>query len=193
MLRITAALYLLILASCAGSSRYMVLDETPDSAVPAPGEAMIIFVRPSGMASGQSFTVLDGGGNFIGQLPSKGHVKHSTPPGHYRFLIWAENTETMEADVAADKTYYVEVATRMGWWSSRSHLFPVKQGTSEWDDVLEWVADTREWDRAPEATAEWVAAKQSGIESQLQEAEETWAGYDDEEKERRTLQVTDAR
>lgn len=92
----------------------MKLDESPDPHTPPAGKAMIIFVRSSGGGGVANYTLLDGKGNFVGELPAKGHTKYVTDAGHRTFIVWAENTTMVEADIAADKTYYVRSARAHG-------------------------------------------------------------------------------
>ncbi|MHC4958811.1 MAG: hypothetical protein ACYTGN_10590 [Planctomycetota bacterium] len=184
---------LLFLAGCAGSSRYMLEDETPEPAESKAGQATIVFVRPSGFGYAITFTVLDAEGNFVGQMPAKGHVVHHVPPGSHRFLIWGENTAVMESTVEAGKVYYVEVDAAMGMWAARAHLLPVRRGTDEWDEAEEWVEDTAQWDVTPELAKQWTEDKKTGIAGQIERGKLMWAKYDDEEKTRRTLRAEDGR
>jgi len=186
-------LFLLVLAGCAGSSRYMTKDETPDAIQAPAGKALIVFVRPSGMAYAIDFTVFDDKGKFIGQVPAKGHVMHTAAPGRHRYAVWAENTAVLDAEVAAGKIYIVEVAPRMGMWAARAHLLPVKRDSKKWGESLEWVRKTNEWDLDPELAKQWKADKREGLEKQLQRAKEMWAKYDEEDKEKRTMRPADGR
>jgi len=186
-------LLLVLLAGCAGSSKYMLKDETPDAIQPQAGQALIVFVRPSGFGHGATFAVFDDQGNFVGQVPAKGHVMHHATPGRHRYLVWAENTAVLDAEVAAGKIYIVEVPARMGAWSARAHLLPVKRGSEEWDEALEWVKETNQWDVDPELAKQWKTEKAAGLEKQLQRGKEMWAKYDEEEKEMRTMRPADGR
>jgi hypothetical protein len=184
-------LFLLLVAGCSSSSRYMVKDETPEPLQPPSGEALIAFVRPGGLSA--TFTVIDDKGNYIGQIPTDSHVLHATAPAHYRYIVWAENTSVLDADVAAGKTYIVEVAPRMGMWSARAHLLPVKRGGKDWDKAPQWVQETTQWDVDPDLAKQWTEEKRDGIVIQLQRAKEMWAKYDEEDKEKRTMRPDDGR
>jgi hypothetical protein len=186
-------LLLVLLAGCAGSSRYMTKDETPDAIEPQAGQALIVFVRPSGAAYAMEFSVIDDKGNYIGQVPAKGHVLHAAAPGRHTYIVWAENTAVLDAEVAAGKTYIVEVAPRMGMWAARAHLLPVKRGSEDWDEAMEWVKETAQWDVDPALAKQWKDHKREGLEKQLQRAKEMWAKYDDEDKEKRTMRPADGR
>ena len=186
-------LLLLLLAGCAGSSKYMTRDETPDAIQAPAGQALIVFVRPSGLGAAINFTVFDDKGDFVGQVPAKGHVMRAAAPGRHRYVVWAENTAVANVEVAAGKTYIVEVAARMGAWAARAHLLPVKRGSKHWDKALAWVKETNEWDTDPELAQQWKTEKREGLEKQLQRAKDMWAKYDAEEKEKRTMRPDDGR
>ena len=192
-MKVLMILVVFALTGCAGSSRYMVLDKTPDSHRPPADKSMVIFVRTSGLGFQLNFTVIDGNGRFIGQVPAKGHVKHVTAPGHHRFIVWAENTEAMDAQLVAGRTYYVEVVPGMGRWTVRSDLFPIKRGSENWDEAVQRVNKTGEWDRDHGLAAQWKEVKSEGIERQLDRARKSWESYSAEEKVRRTAAADDGR
>jgi len=193
MIRKATFVWMLLGLGCAGSSKYMVRDETPEPATPPEGKALIVFLRPGGYASGITFTVIDENGEFVGQTPAKGHVLHVTDPGKHRYLVWAENTAVLEAEVAAGKVYFVRVAPRMGAWTARGHLLALKPGGPDWDQVDEWLRDTTQWDVRPDLVERWKRDKAEGVPEQLERAHEMWAKYDAEEREERTLRVADGR
>jgi hypothetical protein len=187
------ALLLILILGCArpGSSRYMVRDMNPDPPTAPPGKAMIVFVCEE--AGAQPFTILDDQGRFVGQVPNQGYLQHVTDPGRYRYLLWAENTAALDAEVAAGKTYFVLVDVRMGWWSARGHLLAIKPGSEEWKEIDEWLARTWEWDQDPALARKWEEDKREGIENQIQRGREIWAKYGAEEKAERTLRPEDGR
>jgi len=191
--RIALLLFLLLATGCAGSSRYMEKDKTPDPIAAPAGKALIVFVRPSGVGYAVTFTVFDDKGNFVGQVPAKGHVMHVADPGHHNFIVWAENTTLCDVTVSAGKIYIIEVATRTGMWAARSHLLPVKRGGDKWDKAMEWVKKTNEWDTNPELAKEWKTDKKEGLEKQFKRAKEVWAKYNDKEREERTMRPDDGR
>ena len=182
------------LAGCGGgSSRYMVKANERGSIVAPAGQVMVIFIRPSSYARGNAATVLDGNGTYVGQVPAKGYVRHITTPGTHQYSVWAENTAPMKAEFAAGKTYYVDVSMRMGGWSARAHLLPVKRSNSNWDDAPGWTQKCQEWVVTDEVRAKWRKKREKGVAKQLERAQTMWAKYDAEEREKRTMGPEDGR
>jgi hypothetical protein len=183
----------LALAACSGSSKYMTKEQSTAPMAPAAGKALLVFVRPSNWGWDVTFTVVDGKGEFVCQVPAKGHVLHNVAPGKHRFLLWAGNTAVVDCEVAAGRTYVIEVEARWGSWSARGHLMPVKPGGEHWAQLDEWLGNTTRWTATPEFAAKWKSDKGEGVAKQMQQADETWAKYTAEEKEARTLRPGDAR
>ena len=148
---------------------------------------MIVFVRPSGVAYALQYTVIDEMGGFIGQVPSKGHVKHVTDSGRHRYILWSNGTGVMDVDMAADKTYYVYVPANGG------DLLPIKRGTSDWDSAVDWTDGSTEWDSEPERAKKWTEERTEGIALQLERAKSVWSAHTDEERQRYTMAATDGR
>jgi hypothetical protein len=119
----------LLLGGCAGSSRHM----TPTAAAtgPAPGKALIIFMRPSKFAfaiDAPVFLMQEEGEVFLGMASASTRFDYQVAPGNYELMVSGEVAEFLDATVAAGKTYYVIVEGRMGTWKSRFSLHPVRRG-----------------------------------------------------------------
>jgi hypothetical protein len=119
----------LLLGGCAGSSRHM----TPTAAAtgPAPGHALIVFMRPSKFAfaiDAPVFLMQEEGEAFLGISSASTRFDYQVAPGSYELMVSGEVAEFLDVTVAAGKTYYVIVEGRMGTWKSRFSLHPVRRG-----------------------------------------------------------------
>lgn len=126
---------LTVLSACAGSSKYMVAKEPVLK--PVEGKALVYIFRPSGFSFRINFQIWDGD-RFIGLSQAKSYFQYSADPGKHTFLAIAENKAFIEADLAADKQYYIVTEPRIGVWRPRVGFLPVKRGTGEWSKVSEW-------------------------------------------------------
>ena len=87
-------------AGCASSVRNMA-EVTPAQRLVAPGDqALVVFVRPSKYAYGVSANILDEQGRFLGDTPAKGHFAVALPPGRHMLVVWAENTDALDVELA---------------------------------------------------------------------------------------------
>lgn len=119
----------LLLGGCAGSSRHM--SPTVAAAGPAPGKALIVFLRPSKFAfaiDAPVFLMEEEGETFLGIASASTRFDYQVAPGNYELMVSGEVAEFLDATVAAGKTYYVIVDPRMGAWKARFSLHPVRRG-----------------------------------------------------------------
>ncbi len=193
MKKVSLIICLFLLAGCAGSSGYMQKVDSPNSHTPPAGKSMLVFVRTSGMGWAIDFTVIDEKGDLVGVVPAKGNVKHVTEPGKQRYLVWAENIEALDADLAPDKTYYVKLPVNMGWVAARTDMWPIKQGSDDWEDVANWVDASTEWARDEELAAKWMTKKGEASRGYGARFDDYWDEYSEKEKEERTLKPADGR
>ena len=151
--------FLLLLAGCVQSS-YM-RDVPPGSAdfEPAPGKALMVFMRPSAFGGAIQSSVFDVTGEkleFVGIVSAKTKVAYQLPPGDHHFMVIGENADFMGAAVEPGKIYYALVTPRMGIWKARFSLKPLTKeqlGTEQftaWYDDCRWVENSeqsRQWEK----------------------------------------------
>jgi hypothetical protein len=91
------------------------------------GKARVVFMRPSGGASGiQSsvFELKDNNPELIGIVAAGTKVACHLAPGRHLFMVLGQDADFMAAEVLPNKTYYVIVAPSIGW-TARFSLRPV--------------------------------------------------------------------
>src|SRR5947209_1481562 len=99
-------LLLLLAGGCATSTRNMVQINPPRRLMAPPDQALVVFVRPSAFAWAVSANVLDESGRFLGDATARGHFAAVVPPGRHLLIIWAENTDVLEAELAPGRIYF---------------------------------------------------------------------------------------
>ncbi len=116
-------------SACAGTIKNM--KEVPagtSEPKPAPGKAMVVFLRPSGMAYAIQSTVFEMKGQepvLVGIVAAKTKVAWQADPGRHLFMVVGESGDFMSAEVEAGKTYFATITPRMGMWKARFSLRPV--------------------------------------------------------------------
>jgi hypothetical protein len=190
MRRIIPALALLVVG-CAGSSQFMQPSQTPLSLRPPADRAVVVFVRPSHFAFAINANVLDENGRFLGDAVAGGYFAVAVPPGHHEFVVWAENTDAIAADVVAGRTYFVEVAPTMGAFSAQMHLRAIKPGLPSWAHRDEWMRDSKGY--LPDVAAGQANLdKRSGdVAERLRRGREHLGKYADQDLREHTLGAND--
>jgi hypothetical protein len=185
------ALTVLLLSGCASSARYMTEVIPPRPFSCPPDAAMVIFVRPSKFAWAVSANILDERGRFLGDSPAKGHFSTVVPPGRHMFVVWAENTDALVADLAPGRIYFIEVAATMGAFSARMHLKAIKPSLPSWVLRDEWIRETTQFAVDEAGGQAKLAEKGDAVAERLRRAQEHMAQAQGEELAFRTLAPTD--
>jgi len=114
-----------LLTGCSVQSHLM--SPTGESATalrPAPRKALVMFVRPGSRGDDVQAVVYEGD-QFIGVLSSGTVVAYQADPGPHRFMVISEAADFIDAELGQGRTYYIEVAARMGAWRARFSLLPL--------------------------------------------------------------------
>ena len=177
-------LLLTLLIGCAGSSQYMKDVAEPSVAyAPKANEAMVVFMRPSGMAfaiQAGLFDVTTDKNEVIGIVSAKKKLAYLTKPGKHLFMVTGETADFMRADLQAGKTYYALVTPRMGAWKARFSLAAVHNDVApeklaEWKKACSWVETT-------EATRQWAKQNAGSIQRKRANNIEKWMAKPDSGK-----------
>jgi hypothetical protein len=178
---------LLLLAVTVGcGSQSMIEVAAPLPALPRSGAAMVVFIQPSSYAEDEYFPIFDHRGRFLGDSEPVTWFAVELPPGAYEFYAAAQNTAAMQATLAADRTYFVEVASRPGFFKMRAQLLPIAARFSSWDERETWLAETRA-QRAAYASP----LDADDVADIIAAGHENLADYTAEELARRTLLASD--
>lgn len=167
----------LLLAGCEGTVQHM--REVPAAAAPvapAPGKAMLVFMRPSGLGFAVQSSVFEIKDNYpalVGIVAAKTRIAHQVDPGKYLFMVIGENADFMTAEVAAGKTYYVRVEPRMGMWKARFGLQPVAQKDLAGAELASDLRDCR-WVEKNAASESWASGAMVSVQSKRTEYYADW-------------------
>ncbi len=156
-----------------------------------PDRALVVFIRPSSYAGGQLFTIIDDQGQFLGDALPSSYFVSPVLPGDHLFVGWAENTCALRASLLPGRTYYVEVAARMGFWSSRLQLLAIKPSVESWAELPEWLADSQPLLVAQQSGQAYVNGRRDDVAERLQSARQIYGEYSAEELAARTLRPED--
>jgi len=143
MLRLCAMM--LTLSACGTSARFMMEVHPPRPIAAQADAAAIVFVRPSKLAFAVSANIIDEQAHFIGDIPAAGHFSAMVAPGHHVFVIWAENTDALVADLLPGKIYFVEVEVGWGALSAHFHLKAIKPAQPNWAERDQWMISTTQY------------------------------------------------
>lgn len=132
---------ILLLGACA-STHMMEVPEGQRATGPAPGKALVYFLRPSSFGGAVQSTIYDND-QYIGTVSANTHVAYQADPGKHLFMVIGENADFMQADLVAGKTYSAIVQVRMGVWKARFSLQP-NNGQHPEVEIQGWLKQTRQ-------------------------------------------------
>jgi hypothetical protein len=189
--QLLALAVIVLLGGCAARSRYM--QPVPATAVlqPPPGQALVVFVRPSSFARSMRFTVLTSRGQFLGDSLPSSHFAVALPPGQHVFLVWAENTGALRAELAPGRIYYVEVSAKMGFGSARAHLLAITPRHARWARLPEWLRDTRRLQPNMATGQAYLNSRSADTAERIRRAMEHLTKYTPAELAERTIVAAD--
>ena len=192
--RATSTWLLLALASgCVTTTqaRNMVEVAPPQRLVAPADAALVVFVRPSKFAFAIAANIIDEQGRFLGDSPAAGHFAAILPPGRHMFVVWAENTDAIDADLAPGKIYFVEVAPTMGAFSAQMHLRAIKPSSANYGHRDEWMVKTQQYAVMGTGGQDNLNRRPDDVRERLRRAQEHLTKYSDAEREERTLRAPD--
>jgi hypothetical protein len=117
------ALIIAVAAGCASKNMNLV-DRDAYVSGPAPGKALIYFIRNTTFGGGVHASLYDGE-DYIGTITANTHIAYQANPGSHLFMVMSESADFMKADLTAGKTYYAYVMPRMGAWVARFSFRPI--------------------------------------------------------------------
>jgi hypothetical protein len=187
----SALLLLLLLSGCGASSDFMTSAKALPDTAPAAGEATIVFVRPSDFASAMVMTIMDDQGRFLGDSTASSCFRSQLAAGGHLLIGWAENTAALQADLAADQLYYVEVSARPGFWSSQVQLFAVTPSSPQWSELPGWLAHCEPLIPDEAAGQADLDHRYQAVSERVRRAQEAIHKYTAEALAERTLRPSD--
>lgn len=138
----TGVLFAAALAACVttslASDKYEVHDEIKmdDSRKPAPGKALVYFVRTQFMGMAISVQLV-ADGKPLGWTRAGTFVVYEGDPGKHEFASISEGGALLDADLLPDRIYYVQVAIHMGALRARSHFEVIRPGSEARKEFLD--------------------------------------------------------
>ncbi len=159
----------------------------PGEMKPAPGKALVVFMRPSPLGLLIHASVHDDA-KLIGLVPYNCKLGYQADPGKHTFMVVSEAADFMTADLEAGKIYYAEVVPRMGAWRARFSLAPVKGAELDTPKVKKWIASAKAIENKPSAY-EWEKGSHTSILEKKEAYHRKWLTKS--EAERPHLSATD--
>ncbi|MGN6739133.1 hypothetical protein [Dyella sp.] len=165
---------------------------------PAPGKALVVFMRPSSLGGAIQSSVYDTaekGDTFIGIVSTKTKIAYQADPGDHLFMVVAENADFMTAHLDAGKTYYTLVSPRMGVWKARFSLLPIHNRADakysmQSKDFREWMAQT-DWVTVTPAAQQWYREHAGDIRAKKFDYLRKWDKADAQQRAELTLPADD--
>src|SRR5262249_23107516 len=155
----------------------------PQAIAPSEDSAVVVFMRPS--YRGGTVAILDEHGRFLGESVGHSHFAVKVSPGDHTFVGCAQNTAALRASLAGGKTYFVEVAPRMGCFGNRVQLLAITPRAETWNHRESWLGDTKQLVTDDALASEYVKDHGDETAERLQRATQILGEYDAKELDER--------
>jgi hypothetical protein len=132
---------------------------------PAPGMALVYFVRPQFLGAAIK-TKLFADGELLTVLGAGTWSVWEGPPGKHEFATESENAGLLEAELAPDRIYFVQVAIHMGAMKARTHFEVVRKGSEAEEEVGKKYHEARQAVLTDEGR-QWVAENRAKIDQTI--------------------------
>lgn len=156
-----------------------------------PAAATVVFVRPSSFAGLIVPVIATAQGRFLGESEASSHFVVRLPPGEHVLFTWSEGTPALRATLAAGRVYFVEVAPKMGAFSSRVQLLALTSRAESWPKVREWLRDTKTLVPDEAAGQAYVQSRASDFAERIAAASVSLREYSPDDLAARTLLAAD--
>lgn len=113
---------LLMVVGCA-SKHMTIVDESSRVTRPAPGKALVYFIRNTTLGGAIQASLFDGD-MYIGTISAMRHIAYQADPGKHLFMVIGESADFMQAELIEGKMYYAYVVPRTGVWKARFSFRP---------------------------------------------------------------------
>jgi hypothetical protein len=171
-----------ILVGCAIITDHMnPADEDQQTKGPENGKALVHFMRPYKLTTRLSQATIYDGDTYIGTISADKRLAYQAEPGKHLFMVIGENADFMQAELLADKTYYVKIDSWSGFWKPRYGLIPLS-GVVPQAEIDEYYASTQEV-KVNGAGIKWAMDKQLEIQQRKADFFPDWLSTSDEKKQ----------
>lgn len=147
---------------------------------PAPGKALIYFVRPTSFGGAVQATLYDNDA-YIGTISANTHIAYQADPGPHMFMVIGESADFMQTNFNAGKTYYAKVQPRMGVWKARFSFVP-QNGQTTQTEIDQWLKETRQV-RVNDEGRQWAKDNADDIKAKKTEYLPKWETKPAEDKQ----------
>lgn len=181
-----------VLAGCDATSPFMRPVVPTRPVEPRADAATVVFLRPSGYARTDKFPIFDEQGRFVGESLPTSQFAILMPPGNHVFVAGGgENIGVLKVELGPSRTYYVEVAPRLGFTRPRVHLLAIGRHAQSFEHLRQWLDEAKQYAPLSEqGQAEWSLRK-GEVTQMLLDANESWTKLDAEARKDRTLVLED--
>lgn len=167
--------------------------KAPAESFVAPSDkALLVFVRSSKMGKAVKFSVVDDKLRGLARLKGNQHAVATVDPGKHKIYVSAENTDPIQVEVGAGRTYIILTRVRMGFGKARVTATPIQRNHPDFADSVKWVRDTSP-STMMEGLQEWVEANKPSLQGRIGKADSAWAEQSDEWRAQHSMGVEDGR
>jgi hypothetical protein len=179
-------------SACTPSSDYMREVASPTSAKAPPGQALVVFIRPSAFAYLANFQIVDEKGVFMGEILSNSRFATLVPPGDHIFVAFRAwdpiaRNDAMRARLLPGRTYYVQVQPTL----AGVEILAITPRVESWSHLTTWLQETKELAPDHAAGQAYLDDHKEDVSDEIAAALKHLSDDDADELADRTLLATD--
>lgn len=163
-----------------------------ESFVAPSDKALLIFVRTSGLGKAVKFSVVDDKLRAFARFKGNQHAVATIEPGKHKLYVNAENTDPIQVEVGAGRTYIILTSVRMGFGKARVTAKPIQRSHQDFAESMNWVRETKP-STMMEGLQDWAQGNKRSLEKRIGKADAAWAEQSDEWRAQHSLGVEDGR
>ena len=131
--------------------------ESPPAFTASPSHARVVFILPGRAgAGGQNAVTLWDSQNLIGRFGPNNVLVTDMAPGRHRLVALCTNSDVVEANFTAGKTYYIYLWTTYTGFTTTVHINPLPPGSKHWNDKDRWISRSRYIELIPQNTQQYT-------------------------------------
>lgn len=193
---LVSVMFLFLLTGCQSTLMEPVAEQAQTNA--QAGQAQVIFMRSAFIGKAIQASIYDitsGTPEFIGIVSNDTKISYMTSPGEHMFMVVGESADFLKANVIEGKTYYTVVSPRMGFWTARFSMHPVRNDESgkftyDSKDFKEMLTESK-FVKSGAKAEKWAVSKAKNISAKMNKYLPEWKSKAIEKQKLATIEVID--
>lgn len=168
------------------------LEGAANGPLDAPSDrALVVFIRPSGAEAVAGGHIIDAEGRFLGDAVAESHFAVPVEPGEHMFVVYWQTVDCVRAELAAGRTYFVEVFVTSTLYVVPFHMRVLRPGTAGWERRQAWLQSTRRLEPDTDAGQRALDRRPRKVAHRIDKCDDAFSRWGPKEVDARTIRPDD--